>query len=189
MINNRKRWIMCISLLCAVLSAALPAAALAAPAYRLTCGLSFDSAHDSTEAHWRGIWSMPTTGGDAILVAGVYSEAKLTSPSFGLMEEPQEHLEQPPILSSSSHVMIDIYDWMDRSRKLFTFEGTLAELMALSGGQTAFYGPYGVSVRIPLSVPAGSTWWAGRMEISMGNKRCHADIWLLQGFAPVLRVK
>ena len=64
---------------------------------------------------------------------------------------------------------------------LFSFEGTLAQLMALVGGQTAFSGPYGVVIRIPLNVPGGNVVWVGRMDFVQGGYRCHADMFLFQG--------
>ena len=181
--NNRKRWSMCL-LLCVVLVAALPTVALAASRARLTCGLGFDSARDSTEARWRGTWSIPTAGGAATLMVGVYSERPYKAPAVQGHPVDKGYDDEQLTLSPSTHVMVDIFDWLDRSHKLFSFEGTLAQLTVLDGVQVALDQPFGVVVKIPLNVPAGMTWWMGRMEVVMGNNRCHADIWLLQGFAP-----
>ena len=85
-------------------------------------------------------------------------------------------------LSPGAQVTVKISDALDPSRVLFSFEGTLAELMvALVGGQTAFGGPYGVVIRIPLNVPAGNVLWVGRMDFIQGDYRCHADLFLFQG--------
>lgn len=167
-------------LLCVILAAALPAVVSAAPGERLTCGLSFDSAHDATECVFkRGLYTIPSSGGDVTLQVGIYSEHMVDHPpTFG---SNLLGYWSGLTLSSSTHVMIEIYNGLDRSTKLFTFEGTLADLLALPGGGVAFAGPYGVLVRIPLTVPAGTTWWSGRMEVVMGGYRCHADILLFEG--------
>jgi hypothetical protein len=34
-----------------------------------------------------------------------------------------------------------------------------------------------------LTVPAGTTWWGGRMGVVMGGYRCHADMLLLESIA------
>ncbi len=192
---NRK-WLTLVVLVGMVMAVALPPVALAAPYSRLSCGLGFDSAHDSTECVWRILWQIyriPAAGGDATLLIGTYVDRRFGVSDDGGMsvalpdagdaelQPPQKTDGEDLALSLGAHVTVKIYDYADPSHMLFSFEGTLAELMALSGGQTAFAGPYGVVIRVPLTVPAGNVMWVGRMEVMQGGYRCHADLFLCQG--------
>jgi len=189
---NRK-WLTVALVVCILVAAALPAAVLAGYGGRLTCGLSFDSAHDDTEARWRGrVWTIPPTGGNATLLVKAYADnwdrtgafEDMPQALFDVLAEdcrPTLTKDEELTLSPEAHVMVSIHDSLDPSHKLFFFEGTVADLVALAGGRVTFSGPFGVVVRIPLTVPAGVTLWAGRMELTQGGYRCHADIYLLQG--------
>ncbi len=197
---NRK-WLTVVVLGCMLAAAALPPVAMAGVGARLSCGLSFDSARDSTECWWRHIWSIPAAGGDATLLIAAYAENRwftleeLEGVSLALSDvhageyQPGDKLKEEDLtLSPGAQVIVKIFDQADPSHVLFSFEGTLAELMALSGGQTVLGGRYGAVVRVPLSVPAGNVLWVGRMEVTQGGYRCHADVFLVQGIPFFFRI-
>ncbi len=73
---NRK-WLTVVVLVCMLAAAVLPPVSAAAFYSPISCGLGFDSAHDSTECVWRILWNIyriPAAGGDATLLIGAYSE-------------------------------------------------------------------------------------------------------------------
>jgi hypothetical protein len=187
-----KKWLTVAVLVCMLAAAALQGVSSAARFRNLSCALGFDSAHDDTECWWRGLYSIPAAGGSATLLLGAYVEnRRFTNDSGSIAGEyrPEGLPDWEDLtLSPGALVTVKIYDYLDRSRVLFSFQGTLAELTTLAGGITAFSGPYGVVVRIPLDVPAGNVVWVGRMELTQGGYRCHADTFLFQGmgfFRPV----
>ncbi len=186
---NRK-WLAVVVLVCILGAAVLPGAVSAGWSSHITCGLGFDSAHDSTECWWRGVYSIPAAGGDATLLVGAYAEN--WDRVKGSDSEPEalapvgvdvENLT----LSPSAQVSVILFDWLNPGNVLFSFQGTLEGLMAVAGGQIAFDGPHGVVIRIPVSVPAGRTLWVGRMELVQGGYRCHADLYLFQGGSIIVR--
>ncbi len=194
---NRK-WLAFVVLVGMLLAAIAPGGAAAGWWSPLSCGLGFDSAHDSTECWWwRGLYSIPAAGGNATLLVGAYAEhwqigqSGQVPSSEGAAREwiPETKISFDDVtLSPTAQVTIKLYDSLDPSRMLFSFQGTLAELMALVRAETAFSGAYGVLIRIPLLVPAGQTLWIGRMDLVQGGYRAHCDLYLVQGLPLIIRI-
>jgi len=196
-----RKWLTLAVLVGMLVAAAVPGGAAAGPYSPLSCGLGFDSAHDSTECWWRTLYSIPAAGGAATLLVGAYvehgqkaaeNEGSVPPAAFEDVGDydarTAKYKSEDVTLSPGAQVKVRVYDFLDPGRVLFSFEGTLAELMALARATAAFGGPYGVLIRIPLLVPAGQTLWIGRMDLVQGGYRCHADVFLLQGGSIIVRV-
>ena len=189
--GNRKWFIVGLAL-CLLLGSVLPATANFKRMSWLSCTLKFDSAHDDTESRGRGVYTIPATGGNAILLVGVYAwrpflfqeefeaeEASVTpEANVDSTGVPWEDLQIP----LSAQVKVVFRDAENPEVTLFTFEGTLGGLMALTGAEVVFSGPYGVLIKIPLVVPPGETDWIGRLEVIVGGTQAHCDVILGRGY-------
>ena len=187
---SNKRWFTVGLALCLLLGSVLPAAAYFKRTSWLSCTLKFDSAHDDTESRGRGFYTIPAAGGNAILLVGVYAwrpigvrgEFEEGPDAAPEADDPQGFPFEDFQIPLSAQVKVVFRDAKNPEVTLFAFEGTLEGLMALTGAEVVFSGPYGVLIKIPLVVPPGETEWIGRLDVMVGGTQAHCDVILTRGY-------
>jgi hypothetical protein len=134
-------------------------------------------------------FSMPASGGEVVVRFGAYSGLaaghSVQSPGadVGGIDFGQDTVGCPGAPSGApiSRISVRLYDRENPGRVLYSFQGDPATFAGQAGSEAKTNSPWCVVVTMQIPVPAGQTWWIGRIEVTAGNSTGHADVALIQG--------
>jgi len=169
----------------------------------VTCILAYESENDDTENRFDlraggDFYSMPPAGGQAILLMGGYLDFPPCLQGTPFASAIIQFLQDFPIINQALdmlrywgidirlrelvHVKVSIWDREDPSNVLYEFDGDIVEFLSQPDIEVVFGGWRAVLVKKVLDVPAGNTWWQGKMEVTASNSwEGHDDTALIMG--------
>jgi len=178
-------------LIAVALVAILPAAVSAGVAKPVSAGMRFvgGPVEGRVDKRIGQYFSMPAAGADVVVRFGAYSgqtsgqPVQVSAADVGSFDFGSDAVGCPGAPSGApiSRVSVRIYDRENPGRVLFSFQGDPAAFAGQAGSEAKTSTPWCVVVSMHIPVPAGQTWWIGRIEVTAGNSTGHADVALIQG--------